>query len=91
MSFSCAAGCFFRFISFRCIARTEEREKNHLADGLRIRKQHNEPVDTNSLSSRRRQSMTQSANVIHIHFLRSFAAAFVDLRLKTPFLVRRVV
>ena len=71
--------------------RAQQWKQHHFANRVRIRQQHHQAVDADALAGRRRQTVRQRANIIHIHFFRRFLPALFHLCAKTPLLIERIV
>src|ERR1700691_4796382 len=58
---------------------------------MRIREQHHQPVNSDSLARRRRQRMAESADVVRVDLFRRFLPTLLHLRAKTPLLIDRII
>ena len=56
------------------------REQDDIANGVRIRQQHCEPVDADSFACGRRQSIAEGTQILPVELLRDFIAATLHLR-----------
>ena len=74
-------------------SRTQQRKQNHVANGVRIRKQHAHAIDADAHASCGRHAVRQRANVVFIHLMSFFVAALAlfQLRLETTPLIFRIV
>src|SRR5947208_6669483 len=52
----------------------KQREQDDIADGARIGEQHGEPVDTDTFTSRRWQTIGESTDVVVVHGVGFFIA-----------------
>src|SRR5262245_57248223 len=75
------------------IPRTHVREQQHVADARRVRQQHHEPIDADSFSSGRWQTMLERGDVVLVVLHRLEVTARLAFRLFTePFgLILRIV
>src|SRR5580692_2303588 len=71
--------------------RSQQREQNHVANRMRIRQQHRQPVDSNSLSSRWWHPVSQRPNVVNIQLLWHLITALRNLCLESPLLLSGIV
>src|SRR6267378_1335255 len=76
---------------FAAAFRPQQGKKNDVTDRGRIRQQHRQAVDANAFAGRRRHTMAESTDVIHVELLRDIVAALRNLRKKAPLLLGRVV
>ena len=58
---------------------------------MRVREQHHQSVDSDSLARRGRQSVAERANVVVVHFFGSFLPALFHLRAEPPLLVHGII
>src|SRR5262249_16086024 len=79
------------FARARRVFRTKLREESHVAHRMRVPYHHRQPVNSDRLAGRTRQSMRQRADIINIELLRNVVAALRNLRQKAALLFRGIV
>src|SRR5215813_685202 len=84
---ACFACCFSQLLW------TQKREEDHVADRFGISKQHGQTINPNPLAAGWRHAVGERADVIFIHYMSFFVAAFAfrELLLEAATLLFRIV
>src|SRR6267142_2517459 len=85
--------CAVRILSLLLPLRAKQRKQNHVAYRSRVGEQHGEAVDPHALAGRRRQPVGKRTDVVLVHDVRLFIAAFplAKLLLEAAALLFRIV